>query len=167
MVQSNFHKFASRIRSLLLTGTAPDKLALSIVIGLVIGVFPILGTTTLLCAAVAWMLRLNLPAIQLVNYLSAPLQLICLFPFIRLGEAMLGTPALKISAAQIASLNVSDVPEAFTRLWTTGLHAAAGWLLVAPALGALALHPLAAALRRIDKAIAARRLVPDVAQKCL
>jgi len=165
MAQSAHHKFASRIRSLLLTGITPEKLALSIVIGLVIGVFPILGTTTLLCAAAAWMLGLNLPAIQLVNYLSAPLQLICLFPFIRLGEAMLGTSAPEISAEQIASLSLSDVPEAFTRLGATGLHAAAAWLLITPALGVVVYYPLTAWLRRIDRAIAARRLSLGTAQE--
>lgn len=162
-----FAKFGSRFRAILLSGITPEKLAASIVMGLMIGVFPILGTTTLLCALAAWRLGLNLPAIQLVNYISAPLQLVCLFPFIRLGETIFGGAALNLSAAQIASLSASDVPQAFTRLWTAGLQAAAGWLLIAPALGALAYHPLVAALRRIGKAIAPGKLAQAATQESL
>jgi uncharacterized protein (DUF2062 family) len=49
---------------LLRQGVTPEKLALSIVLGLILGVFPVLGSTTALAALV---LRPNLPTIQIVN----------------------------------------------------------------------------------------------------
>ena len=46
----------------------------------------------LLCALAAIVLRLNLPAIQLVNQLSSPLQLALLIPLSRIGARISGGP---------------------------------------------------------------------------
>jgi uncharacterized protein (DUF2062 family) len=81
------------IRRQLTQGVSPEALALSITLGLVLGTFPVLGTTTVLCAAAAAWLRLNQPAIQLVNYVAYPLQLLLLLPLLRAGAALLGAPA--------------------------------------------------------------------------
>lgn len=70
--------------ALLSQGITPEKIALSLAIGIVLGVFPVLGSTTLLCAAAAMVFRLNLPAIQLVNYIVYPLQLALFVPAKRL-----------------------------------------------------------------------------------
>ena len=43
-------------------GVTPEKLALTVALGLVLGIFPILGATTLLCGAAAIALRLKLGA---------------------------------------------------------------------------------------------------------
>ncbi len=42
-------------------GATPEKLALTVALGFILGVFPILGSATLLCGLVAWALRLNSP----------------------------------------------------------------------------------------------------------
>jgi hypothetical protein len=47
--------------------------------------FPVLGSTTILCAAAAFVLRLSLLAIQAVNFLIYPLQLIVFLPFLQGG----------------------------------------------------------------------------------
>ena len=62
--------------ALLRQGVSPRELALCLALGTTIGLIPVLGVSTLLCALAALMLRLNMPAIQLVNYLLSPLQLI-------------------------------------------------------------------------------------------
>lgn len=73
------------------TGLSPETIALIFVLGLVLGVFPIFGLPTLLCAAAAIVFRLNLPAIQLVNQISAPLQYALLLPLGRAGAHITGT----------------------------------------------------------------------------
>jgi uncharacterized protein (DUF2062 family) len=60
------------IVDLLRQGITPEKIALSIALGAVLGIFPVLGSTTILCAAAAFVLRLNLSAIQIVNFLIYP-----------------------------------------------------------------------------------------------
>src|SRR5258706_253132 len=71
-------------------GITPEKIALTIALGALLSVFPILGATTLLCSLAAFALRLNQPIIQVINYLAYPLQIALLIPFYRAGERLLG-----------------------------------------------------------------------------
>ena len=68
-----------------LRGMSPEAIALSIAVGFALGLFPLPGCPTLLCALAAVVLRLNGPAVQVVNYLVYPLQLALFAPFMRLG----------------------------------------------------------------------------------
>src|SRR3954466_5116036 len=81
------------VLKLLRQGATPEKIPLSLAFGLGIGIFPVLRISTVLCTVLALALRLNLPAIQLVNYLASPVQLALIIPFVRVGELVLGLPA--------------------------------------------------------------------------
>ena len=120
------------IVELLTQGITPEKIALSIAFAAVLGVFPALGWTTLLCFAVAAWLRLNVPAMQLVNYLMYPAQLALLVPFIRAGEWLFRAPKLAISLQQILTMVRENVWHAVTSLWVATIHAIVVWALVAP-----------------------------------
>lgn len=118
------------IVDLLRQGVTPEKLALSIALGVALGVFPVLGTTTALCALAALILRLNLPAIQIVNYFVYPAQIALLIPFFRLGEKLFGAPHLPLSPAQISGMIHVNRWAAAQLLWTTAWHAAIAWCLL-------------------------------------
>jgi uncharacterized protein (DUF2062 family) len=120
------------IVELLTQGITAEKIAFSIAFAAVLGVFPALGWTTLLCFAVAVWLRLNVPAMQLVNYLVYPLQLALLVPFLRAGEWLFRAPKLAISLPQILAMVKADVWHAITSLWVATMHAIVVWALVAP-----------------------------------
>jgi uncharacterized protein (DUF2062 family) len=132
-----YRRIGRPILGLLAEGVTPEKLALSLALGIAIGVFPALGTTTALCALAALVLRLNLPAIQIVNYFVYPAQIALLFPFFRLGEKLFGAPRLPLSAAQILAMFRANLWGATQFLWTTVWHAAIAWCLVAPPVGAI------------------------------
>jgi len=66
-------------------GISPRRLALTLALGFAVGCIPVVGIPTVLCAALALGLRLNLPAIQAANYAAMPLQLVLIVPFVRLG----------------------------------------------------------------------------------
>ena len=66
-------------------GVSPRRLALTLALGFAVGCIPVVGIPTVLCAALALALRLNLPAIQAANYVAMPLQLALIVPFVRLG----------------------------------------------------------------------------------
>ena len=68
-------KTLNLINTSLKQGMSCSKISLCIAIGVILGIFPVLGTTTLLCAITAYVFRLNHPLIQLVNYAVYPLQL--------------------------------------------------------------------------------------------
>lgn len=139
------------IVELLQQGVTPEKMALSLALGVALGVFPVLGTTTALCALAALILRLNLPAIQIVNYFVYPLQIALLIPFFRGGEKLFGAPHLPLSATEILALVHASFWGATRFLWTTIWHAAVAWCLAAPLFVVLAYVILFALLRRIAR----------------
>ena len=71
-------------------GVSPQTIALVVAVGFTLGIFPIFGVPTILCALAAVILRLNFPAIQLMNQLSSPFQLALLIPLTRFGARILG-----------------------------------------------------------------------------
>jgi uncharacterized protein (DUF2062 family) len=130
-------KLVRPIVDLLQQGVTPEKLALSLALGAALGIFPVIGSTTALCAIAALALRLNLPAIQIVNYFMYPAQIALLIPFFRLGEKLFRAPQQHISVPQIYALMHASVWKATKLLWTTTWHAMVVWCLIAPMLAAL------------------------------
>jgi uncharacterized protein (DUF2062 family) len=144
-------RIARPIAELLRQGVTSEKMALSLALGVALGVFPVLGTTTAFCALVAFIWRLNLPAIQIVNYFVYPLQIALLIPFFRAGEKLFGAPHLPLSVSQIVAAVHASFWGATRFLWTTIWHAAVAWCLIAPVFVALAYVILLALLRRIAR----------------
>src|ERR1700730_11684961 len=133
MKEDLFHRRLVRpILDLLRQGVTPEKIALSLALGIALGVFPLLGSTTALCALAALVLRLNLTVIQLVNYFVYPLQIALLIPFFRLGERLFRAPHLPLSVPQIYAMIHASMTGAVRALWTTTWHAIIVWCLVAP-----------------------------------
>lgn len=58
---------------LLKQGMTPEKLAFTVAIGAVLAVFPVLGSTTILCTLAAMVLGLNLPVIQVGRHVNIPI----------------------------------------------------------------------------------------------
>ncbi len=85
-------------------GLSAEKIALTIAVGVCIAIIPIVGATTILSFAAAWALRLNQPIIQTINWSSYALQLLLIFPFIRLGEWIFRAPRLGLSLDQMVAL---------------------------------------------------------------
>ncbi len=132
-------------------GITPEKIALTIALGAVVSTFPILGSTTILCTLIAFVLKLNQPIIQLVSWLCYPLQFAVLIPLYRAGE-IFGTPHLSLSIPQMV-VRFKDGPLKF--IGDFGLIALGGigaWLIVAPVVIAL----LYFVLRPILSGVAAR-----------
>jgi uncharacterized protein (DUF2062 family) len=123
-------KFLIPVLDLLRQGITPEKIALSIALGITLGVTPVLGSTSLLCFLAALAFRLNVPAIQLVNYAVYPLQFILLVPFIRMGEWMFAATPMKITLAQIVAMVRANAWAAIQTLWLATLHALAAWLVI-------------------------------------
>ena len=169
MKQGFFHRrLILPILNLLRQGITPEKIALSIAFGLALGVFPVIGATTLLCAAAAIVLRLNLPAIQLVNYFVYPLQIALLLPFIRFGEFLFRVrEPIPFSITQVLEMIATSIPNAVATLWTATMHAIAAWLLVGPVAVLVVYAVLAPALHRLAHLYAisrASRSSPEAAQ---
>jgi uncharacterized protein (DUF2062 family) len=128
-------KRPGRAFALSLDGVSTETLALSVGLALVLGIFPVYGCPTLLCAAAALILRLNMPAMQLVNVLTSPLQIALLIPFHRLGDLLL--PAAGAPAPGIPGAAHTQASTFLAAIWTLAVHAIAGWSCVCVPLGIL------------------------------
>jgi hypothetical protein len=104
----------------------------------------------------AIVLRLNLPAIQIVNYFVYPAQIALLVPFFRCGEKLFRAPHFPISVPQIYALFHAGAWSAVKLLWTTTWHAIVAWGLIAPVFVGLAYLILIPVLRRVLKREATR-----------
>jgi uncharacterized protein (DUF2062 family) len=129
------------VLALLRMGASPEKLAWSISLGLVVGVNPLLGSTTLLCLGLALLFRLNLPASQLANHLMYPVEIVLLFPFLKFGAFVFQTGPIPL-APSVLFAEVRSHPLALVKsVWLWEWHALATW-----AIAALVLLPLIAAI---------------------
>ncbi len=142
-------------------GISPRRLALTLALGFAVGCIPVVGIPTVLCAALALALRLNLPAIQAANYAAMPLQLALIFPFMRLGGWIMSHTVPWIVSAQPARLlsprALLHLPALHLAARISGLagQALLAWLLAAIPAVILMTVALTRMLRRIPAVRAA------------
>ena len=130
-------KYRSLLKNLFTQGISPRKLALTISLGVFIGIVPILWGSTLICAILAYIFRLNQPGIQAANYLVYPLQFALIVPFYRMGADIF--PWGPSVSLDIFSKGIKDEWMGnFVPFAAATLKALAAWLLIA--------SPLAVAL---------------------
>jgi uncharacterized protein (DUF2062 family) len=137
------------ILALLRMGATPRSLAWSIAAGVLIGINPVIGSTTVLCLAAAFSLRLNVVASQIANHAMFPLELALVIPFIRLGSRVFHTAVMPLSP-HLFFQAARSAPLALTRqIWLWEWHAFVLWavaaVVAAPAI-AVGLTPV---LRRL------------------
>ena len=125
-------KYLAPIKKLLMQGSSPKAIAFGIAAALVLGLFPVIGSTTILITLFALVFRLNLPLMQLVNYTIFPLQIVAIVPLMKLGEVIFGFEKLSYTASEIAALVSEDILNAIELLWNVTMQAIGAWLIVAP-----------------------------------
>jgi hypothetical protein len=144
-----YRRVALPIFALLRMGASPQKLAWSIAVGLLIGINPIIGSTTLFCLAAAFLLRLNVAASQLANHLVYPFELLLVIPFIRFGDVVFHTAPMPFSARSLIHAARTS-PIALTRqLWRWEWHAFTLWLGLAVVLVPIIAVSITPFLRRL------------------
>ena len=124
-------------------GVTPRRLAWSLAFGMVVGINPSVGLTTVLVVLVAWVLGLSKAASLIGSHVVAPLHLLLFIPFIDLGVHLFHTRKLPMDRRQLEHL--SHHPLLLVRnIWEWEWHALVIWGLVA----AVAMPVLALYLRR-------------------
>ncbi len=111
-------------------GRSVPELALAITMGAAWGVFPVIGTSTVILILLTSLLRLNHPTVQVFNYLVYPLQVLFLIPFVRIGYLL--------SPGKFPGLTIEAVRDIFDDSWRGAimsladilLHGILGWFVV-------------------------------------
>ncbi|HEV7986263.1 MAG TPA: DUF2062 domain-containing protein [Steroidobacteraceae bacterium] len=132
-------------------GITPRKIALTIALGFILGLFPILGTTTALCVLFGLILRLNQPIIQLVNWVAAPLQIPGIYFFIRVGEWLTHSAPISFSITALMLAFKASPIEFLKQYGTTGLRGVLAWLLIAPGIAAVLYAGSLPILKRLSR----------------
>jgi uncharacterized protein (DUF2062 family) len=122
-------KLFQSLSKLLKQGLSPAKLSLVVALGIILSIFPVLGTTTLICTLVSIFFNLNLPAMQLANYAAFPFQIILFFPFLKLGETVSKVSLDPLSKIQLISTFDEGIFYAIEKLSNYLLVACLGWSL--------------------------------------
>jgi hypothetical protein len=129
-----------------------SKTAWTIALGFAIGMFPLMGLTTIACVLIAGALRLKQASIQLGNYAALPLQILLIIPFLRLGERITGAERFVFDPAALLK-GFPHIPESTARAVVMAQwHMIAGWAVVAPVAFLLAGLIARALLRRREPA---------------
>jgi uncharacterized protein (DUF2062 family) len=128
-------------------GISPQRLALTLALGIAIGCIPVMGVTTALCIVAAFVLRLNYPVIQVTNWAVMPLQLVLIVPFVRLGERLFSFGSGR--AVDLSVLLHASPLVLISRLGSLTGQALLAWLLIAVPAVALMTAMLTPLLRRV------------------
>jgi hypothetical protein len=133
------------ILALLRMGASPRSLAWSIALGLMIGINPLLGTTTIISLAVALAFRLNVVASQVANHTAWVAEIVLVVPFIQLGARVFHTAPMPMSPQAFLHAARTSPLAVIRQLWLWEWHALVVWgaiAVVATPLIALALTPV-------------------------
>ena len=140
-------------------GSSPDRIGWTIALGMVVGVFPIMGSTTLVCLLIGWLLRLNQPVLHVFRAVVYPLHLALILIFIRLGERLYGAPLISFSIPQLIG-KFKDSPLQFARdFGMAAWHGVSAWLLIAPVAAVLIKMAVMPALRKLSVSLKRRQEV--------
>ena len=118
---------------LLRGGVSPKRLAWSIAVGVVIGINPVIGLTTIVVILVAVLFRLNHVASQVGTHVVAPLQWLLFLPFIQAGVYLFHTRRLPMDRHQIEHLSHHPV-RLIRDIWQWEWHALLIWAVIAAVL---------------------------------
>jgi hypothetical protein len=140
------------VMGLLKMGADPDKLAWSLALGVVVGVNPLLGSTTVVALGLAAAFRLNLVASQVGNHAVYPLEIL-LFPvFIKLGDVMFGTVKVPLAGKALWDAAKRHPWHTTRLLWSWEWHALIAWA----AFAAVAMPVIALGSEPVLRKMAAR-----------
>jgi uncharacterized protein (DUF2062 family) len=115
-------------------GADPSRLAMAVAYGVVLGIFPLLGTPTLLSLAVGIPLKLNQPVLQIFKELAYPLHLASILVFIHAGEVLYQAEHLPLSLSVLTEKFFASPAEFMKQFGMLGVYAVSAWALVAPIL---------------------------------
>ncbi len=140
------------VKGWLKQGLTPDRLALTLALGVACGLVPMPGMTTLLATTLAWRLRLNVAAMLLLGHVLTPLQVLLFVPFFRWGARLFHHSAgASLSLAQIKYQFLHPTAAGLSMLWRASLGALLLW--------AVAMVPLTFLLYRVLRPVLERLLL--------
>ena len=143
--------FVAPVKTQLTQGISVERISWTISLGIVLGVFPIMGTPTVVCLLASWGLRLNHVVMQVFKEAVYPLHLALILVFIRLGERLTGSPLISFSITELIGKFKADPLRFASDFGMAAWHGVLAWLLVAPFAALLVKWLATPVVRRLAK----------------
>lgn len=119
------------VRNALKNGLSQKRLAVSMALGITIGLIPFYGISTLIVGLLAYMLRLDFIVMQAVHYIVHPLQIALIIPFFKAGNYFAGNQSVSFSVKEYIALFKDDFWLAVNQLWKLNLLGILVWAMIA------------------------------------
>ncbi len=129
-MNSKINDFFQKIKAPFYQGLSKKAVANAIVASLILTVFPVIGTVTILLTVFALRFKLNLPIMIVVSYIATPLQYLLFFPFISFGENLLGAQPSNLNFEKLKNSLNQSVFDTFFDLFFTILYGIGGWIVL-------------------------------------
>lgn len=123
--------FINPIIKQLTQGISADKLAWTIAVGCALGIFPVMGTTSIVCFLAATYWRLNQPVIQVVCHTLWPAHLALILPFIKLGQWICGSPPITGSIPTLLKEFFTSPSQFAQDYWLAACQGIVAWIIIA------------------------------------
>jgi uncharacterized protein (DUF2062 family) len=127
----NFLVLKTKTVALFKQGLTPIELTQSILVAALFSIVPILGFTTILLTVLSLKRKLNLPIMIAISYLTWPLQILMIIPFINIGEYFFSVPQSHHSVEEIIASFKDSFFGTLSQLSFELLCGFGGWLLTA------------------------------------
>jgi hypothetical protein len=118
------------IRIALKGGISQQRLATSLTLGVLIGLIPFYGFTTLLVGIVALSFRLDFVIMQIVHYIVHPIQIVLLIPFLKAGNIFIAKNPVDFTIKEYIVLFKTNFWMALGEFWKLNLSAIIVWFIL-------------------------------------
>lgn len=125
------HKILIPFKIIPRQGLSSEKLALSFTIGIIGGSFPVIGLTSAVSLLFLMLLKQNFTIVQAMNWIAAPIQLVMIIPFMRLGAIVLFKDNLSITLGHIIKAFEPGTWEGLKTVGLLHLYGMLGWIIIA------------------------------------
>lgn len=128
-------RFTDPVFALLTQGVTADRVAFTLALGTGLSLFPFFGFTTLLNLGVGIWLRLNQPILHTLNQVLAPVHLVMIVVYVRIGETIWNAEPIPLSVSVLLQTFRDESFGGFLqRFGWAGIHAFTAWLITLPLL---------------------------------
>jgi len=135
-------------------GTDPERISWAVSLGIVTGLFPILGTPSLVCLLAGWVFKLNHAILQTFKELTYPLHLVTILLFIHAGQKLFGEQLIEFSIPQLVEKFKQSPLNFLHDFGLAALQAALVWVIIAPFLAILLKWLIRPIVGRLSAALA-------------
>lgn len=151
------NKATKKITEVFKQGITPEKLALSLSLGITVGIIPLYGLTSLIVTLIALVFRLNFALTHAIHYIVHPLQIALIIPFMKLGEVFYEGTLIPNSIKKFMLMVNNDIWGTLHNFWVAYVSAFLIWLIISIPLVLILYRTLIRPLKRYKLKLAIAR----------